>query len=51
MADYLPTLVMSNLSILMVTSVDGIIVGNFVSKEALSGVILIPKRLVDKDRC
>ena len=38
---------MSNLSILMVTSVDGIIVGNFVSKEALSGVnIFYPSALV-----
>ena len=46
-AEYIPALVMTNLSTLLLISVDGIIVGNFVSKDALSSVnIFYPATLV-----
>ena len=41
--EYLPVMIFTNLSTLLLLSVDGIIVGNFVSSEALASVnILVP---------
>ena len=36
--EYIPVMIITNLSLLLITSVDGIVVGNFVGKEALSSV-------------